>query len=281
MNQLKAVTVTGGHVAMANLLKDKHGWDGSSVHVTVQHRLGTLGNIENTSWLALGSLKPFTVSATDIWGPADKQLKVTFKAEDLSMFRFQPMRNISQWVRMGEILPVFYTGSRNNKKILSSAEASAMGVGDLACRIHIIPSSTTEAKLWFSVVPISLQDLEEQLPGKSSSNSVPSITFAVYKSQRDEGRGKAAKAFLGVQEDGDSIGIGALALVDNTQVEEGDPALAIGAYKEATVQAYLVCPQQPPRGGQGLRHQVWLHRVRQPNHPRPSEAVLRGVQDTV
>ena len=74
VNQLKEVTVTGGHVSMANLLKEKHGWDGKSVHVTVKHRLGTLSNTVNTNWLALGSLNPFTVSATDIWDPADKHI---------------------------------------------------------------------------------------------------------------------------------------------------------------------------------------------------------------
>ena len=43
---------------------------------------------------------------------------------------------------------------------------------------------------------------------------------------------------LGVPEEGDSIGIRALAMVDNTQVEEGAPLLDIGVCKEATVQAY-------------------------------------------
>ena len=116
-------------------------------------------------------------------------------------------------------------------------ETSASGEGDLTCRIHAILSFTTEAKLLFSVIPMCLQDLEEQVPSRFSDNSMPSSIFAVYKGQRDEGRGKVAKAILGVAEEGDSIGIGP-GFHRWHSGGGGCPAMDIGVYKEATVQAY-------------------------------------------
>ena len=237
MEELKRVTVAGGHTAVATKLKDL-GWDGSSIVTTVQHRLGAAGNIASTNWLALGSLQHFTVYGTDIWPGADKKLKVTFKVDNLGMFTFRALKNISDWVRLGEILPTFTMGSRTAKRTVTTVEAMHLGAGDLSCRIHIIPSSTTEAKVWFSVAPMSVQDLEEQLLGKHTSNSVPTITFHVHKDQRERAKGKAAKAVLGVAEVGDTIGLGALAFIDNTMVEEEAPDLDIQLYKEASVQAY-------------------------------------------
>ena len=238
MNQLEAVSVQGGHVAVARALRETHGWDGNSIITAVQHRLGTAGNVECSSWLAFGSLKPFTVKASDIWETADKGLRVVFEVKDLTTFTFGPLNNFSNWARMGEVNPKFYTGDRANRRTLTAIEALTEGAGDLACRIHIIPISTVEGKLWFSVIPMCLQDLEEVLPEIHTSNVIPTITFAVERSQRDEGRGKAAKTTLGVREVGDSIGIGAMAFIDSVQVEQGAPALSPEVYKEATIQVY-------------------------------------------
>ena len=80
---MRALTVTGGAVAISEMLKDYMEWNEVTPVAIPVHVVDASGRIKTSSWNAFGALKPCVWSCGSIWEKADKSVKIVLRIGDL------------------------------------------------------------------------------------------------------------------------------------------------------------------------------------------------------
>jgi hypothetical protein len=176
---MKASLLAGGSVALAEVLRRDHDWDGAQI-IAAPVAVIENGAVVETRWAALGRLEDLTFGADLVWEKAEKSVKVVVKVNDLKMFSFGCL-NVSHWLDGAELDVKFFStgGGKSAAGEISQEDAKMRGAGDFCLRLMIAPSSPVAAKLFVAALPFSKPDLARRMGGHAETVATPHITLQV------------------------------------------------------------------------------------------------------
>jgi hypothetical protein len=246
--RMKSLTVTGGAVAIAAMLKEEMDWNELTPMAVPLLVVDSAGRIRSTRWTAFGALKTCAWSCSNIWENADKTVKLVLRINDLKEFTWPANSNISLWNDRSEMEVSFVRKvGRETPVVLDWDQAREYGVGNVSFRCILIPTGPTESALWIAATTRSTAELRDIFTAANMSKPyVPRITMPMKSMETEENTtGKAVLTKLMVpEEDGEEFGMGVLALMDITAGSTGgsqapatpEAPLPSGEdYKEATL----------------------------------------------
>ena len=211
---MKEGMITGGAATLAERLREKHGWNGTSL-LAAPIITAEAGAIVDTNWVLLGALKDVTFAANYLWPGGEKEVRVSVRVEDLAMFNFAS-GNISQWLNREE-LDVVYLAPEGE---LTYEAAQERGVGEYCLRALVCPSSHTGASIWIGAHPAKRETLEGRLGANHNSSLTPHITLQLAEATplpNMPSSGRSAHALLTRQEqEGEEFGMGVVPWLDVT-----------------------------------------------------------------
>ena len=205
--------ITGGAVTLGERLQAKHGWDGTRT-MAAPIVVCEAGAIVDTHWVLLGALKDIAFAANYVWPGGEREVRVSIRAADLSMFTFA-VGNLSNWLNREE-LDVTYTAPEGE---LSFEEAQERGVGEFCLRALVCPTSHLGASIWIGAHPSKREDLEGRLGADHNSSLTPHITLQLAEAEPHglaSGGRAAYAAFTRKEKEGEGFGMGVLPWLDVT-----------------------------------------------------------------
>ena len=229
---LREGMITGGAVTLAERLRTKHGWDGINT-LAAPIVVCEGGAIVDTHWALLGGLRDISFAANYLWTGGEKEVRVSVRAEDLSMFTFA-VGNLSNWLNREE-LDVVYTTAEGD---ISFEDAQERGGGEFCLRALICPTSHTGVSVWIGAHPAKRETLEGRLGAHHNSNLTPHITLQLSQVEPLAGAsGRHAHVLLTRQEqEGEGFGMGVIPWLDVTAEGEDDAVMPDSEdVKEATL----------------------------------------------
>ena len=173
-------------------------------------------------------------SANLVWVDGKKDLKVTVKLDDLTMFAFGE-GNISGWLDRDE-LDVSY--SLDNGDAIQYEEAKQYGVEEFCLRLYVVPTSHAGASVNVAAHPSTKNGLKQRLGENANTLQTPHISLQVHEASPNGTKsGRAAHALFTRKElPKDDYGVGVLAWLDCSAEGEEDVILPDGdEVKEATL----------------------------------------------
>ena len=226
--------IMGGKAALAEKLKRDHSWDGRTL-IAAPITVLEAGAIVDNFWSVLGELKDLSFGANLLWAKGSRDIKVTVKMEDLSMFDFKDS-NLSGWLDREELEVTFLAG--DGEEVSYKELVNKYGAMEFALRLLVVPTSHLGASIWVGASPYSKADIQNKLMNDASSHVAPHITLPIHEAMPHgvATAGRAAHAVFSRQElSSDGYGIGVLPWLDCAA--EGDGALMPSSdeIKEATL----------------------------------------------
>ena len=191
--EMRAAMVSGGVVALAEKLRDVYGW----------------------------ALRDVEFPANNLWVGASKEVKVSVKVNDLSMFTFAGSTNLSHWLDREE-LEVEYSMVED---ILDYDQAKQRGVKEFALRLLVTQRDHRGVGVWIGASPHTRAELRTRLGDNANSNCTPHITFPLHEVNPYQGSksGRAAYArFSREEQAGDKFGIAVIPWLEVTAEGEDD-----------------------------------------------------------
>ena len=175
--------------------------------------------------------------ANTMWKDGNKDLKVTIKMDDLTMFAFAD-GNISEWVDR-EDLEVTYSMDDEAGSILSREEAAQLGADEFCLRLVVVPKTHRGCSINVGAHPATRGDLRQRLGENANTAQTPHFTLAIQEAAPNGGKStaKAALALFTRQELAeDGYGIAVIPWLDCSAEGEEDVVLPSGdEVKEATM----------------------------------------------
>ena len=224
--------ISGGLVALAEKLKESHGWNSTTI-LAAPIILLESGAITDNHWALLGRLKPVKFTANCLLPTAAKDLGVSINISDLTVFVFPGSTNLSYWLDREEF-EVNFTHTVENEagepplvNNISFDQAVAMGVGEFAVRAMVIPKDEKGAGVWIGAVPHKKASLTTRLGGNSNCHQTPHITLQLTEVNPSPlSKGRAVYATFSQQEQAaDGFGYGIIPWLDVTAEGEEDAIL--------------------------------------------------------
>ena len=237
---MKEGMITGGAVTLAERLRQRHGWNGTSL-LAAPIITAEAGAIVDTNWILLGALKDVNFAANYLWPGGEKEVKISLRVEDLSMFNFAA-GNLSQWLNREDLDVIFLAPEGE----LTYEEAQERGVGDFCIRAMVCPTSHTGASIWIGAHPTRREELEARLGVNHNSSLTPHITLQLVEQTplpNMPASGRAAHALLTRQEqEGEGFGMGVVPWLDVTAEGLEDAVMPEAEdVKEATLRFMRSC----------------------------------------
>ena len=210
---MKEGMITGGAVTLGERLQAKYGWDGTRT-MAAPILVCEAGSIVDINWVLLGALKDVTFASNYVWPGGEKEVRVSVRVGDLSMFTFA-VGNLSGWLNRDE-LDVTYTAPEGE---LSFEDAQGRGVGEFCLRALICPTSHAGASIWIGAHPCKREALEGRLGADHNSSLTPHITLQLAEAEPHglAAGGRAAHVvFTRKEKEGEGFGMGVLPWLDVT-----------------------------------------------------------------
>ena len=230
---MRSGVIMGGKAALAEKLKKDHSWDGRTL-IAAPITVLEAGAIVDNYWSVLGELRDLSFGANLLWAKGSKDIKVTVKMEDLSMFDFKD-GNLSGWLDKDELEVTFAIG--DGEEVSYKELTEKYGAMEFALRLLVVPTTHQGASVWVGASPYSKADIKNKLKNDASSNIAPHITLPIHEAMPHgvAAAGRAAHAVFSRQElPSDGYGLGVLPWLDCSA--EGDDAIMPSSdeIKEAT-----------------------------------------------
>ena len=220
---LKQMVISGGSVALAEKLRQSHGWDSNTI-MAAPIAVMESGVVTDNHWVLLGSLKPIKFSANSVWPEAPKDLRVIIDMPDLTVFTFAGSTNLSYWLDREE-LEVSYTHTVVEREAeqpivnkISYDQAVTMGVGEFAVRAMVVPKDVKGAGIWIGAVPHKKATIQARLGDNTNCHRTPHITLQLAEVNPSPlSKGRAVYAVMTQQEQaGEGFGFGVIPWLDAT-----------------------------------------------------------------
>ena len=229
--EMRSSMITGGSVSLAAKLSRDYAWNGISL-LAAPIAVMEAGAVVDMHWTVLGALKDLVFSADKLWVGGSKDLKISVKMADLSMFTFPGSCNLSHWLDETELAITYSTTPPAAGEeppavnVISANEARRdMGAGEFSLRCLVSPRDIKGAGVWVAATPYSKAQLQQQLGANSSNHLTPHITLQIHETMPypNTKAGRAAHALFSRQEQiGDGYGFGVLPWLDITAEGEED-----------------------------------------------------------
>ena len=183
------------------------------------------GAVVDSHWVLLGSLKDLMFGASSIWPGADKEVKVTVRLTDMSMFNFGADTNLSHWLDRDKLEVTFShtTPAMGEDAVISNTisfqQARNHGVGEFALRCLITPKSHLGASVWVAATPYTKEQLRQSLGGNSNTHLTPHITLPVTAQSPHPGPSTGRSvyaAFSRLEKRTEGFGFGVIPWIDIT-----------------------------------------------------------------
>ena len=232
--EMRAGIIMGGKVALAEKLRKDHAWNSRSLIVAPTMVLEA-GAIVDSNWSVLGELRDLSFGANLLWAKANKDLKVTVKMEDLSMFDFKDT-NLSEWLDRKELEVQF--SAADGEEVNYNEVVDKFGVMDFSLRLLILPTSHQGASVWVGASPYSKEELKTRLGNEATSHLAPHITLPTHEAMPHgvATSGRAVHAVFSRQElASDGFGFGVIPWLECSAEGEGATMPSSDEYKEATL----------------------------------------------
>ena len=233
------------------------GWDKEELALPPVSRLDQAGTISGTYWLLLGEPKKLFITARDIWPNCQNvQLNLVLSLEDLSTYTFGDLSTTSSWVTSDAMMDKIQYMSGPSRRDISPQQANEQGTGPFLLRLHILPESRTNARVWVSLLPGTKDSLDERLRGLLSDPTFPVISLELSHKTKKNKKGAA----LMPKAPNPKMGIYCLSLVDSTMFSQGgaqptvDPTSYLNAMKGLAKKG--VWPNNSPDGGKALKDKL-------------------------
>ena len=146
----------------------------------------------------VGALKDLVFAADLVWSDGKKDVRVSVKLDDMSMFSFDADTNISGWLDRSE-LDVSY--SLDNGDLITYVEAKQYGVAEFCLRLLLVPTVHTGASVNVAAHPSTKDALKQRLGEHANCLQTPHISLQVQEvSPNGVKAGRAAHALFTRQE---------------------------------------------------------------------------------